>query len=98
MSISGKEIFKWESYLGSLISGKDPFFEKIACMTLEYREYIALLEILKILDPNDKEFNKEIDTIFIPILQRLGQSQWNPDIITHLAMKMQSTEKVFEAL
>lgn len=98
MSISGKEIFKWESYLGSLISGKDPFFEKIACMTTEYREFIAILEILKILDPNDKEFNKDIDGFYIPVLQRLGQSAWVPDIITHLAMKMQSSEKVFEAL
>lgn len=98
MSVSGKEVFKWESYLGSLISGKDAFFEKIACMTPEYREYIAMLEVLKILDPEDKEFNKLINDIFIPIIQRLGQSEWNPDIITHLAMKMQSSEKVFEAL
>lgn len=67
-------------------------------MTVEYREYIAMLEILKILDPNDKEFNEAIDKVFIPILQRLGQSEWNPDIITHLAMKMQSAEKVYDAL
>jgi hypothetical protein len=94
----GKEQFRWESMLGALVSGKDAYFEKIACMSPDWREIISYLEVLKILDPEDKKTKEEIDKILVPVCQKLGQAEWMPDIISHLAMKLGSIEKVFDAL
>ena len=97
MSITTKDLFKWATYIGSQISGKDKFFQEIACMTTEWREVIALLEVLKIVYPNDKELHKDIENLKT-ICQRLGQAEWNPDIITHLAMKLGTVEEIYDAL
>jgi len=98
MSITSKDMFKWATYIGSQVAGKDKFFQDIACMTPEWREIVAYLEILKIVEPNDKKLHEEIDKILKPVCQRIGQAEWMPDIITHLAMKLGSVERVFDAL
>jgi len=98
MSITSKDLFKWATYIGSQVAGKDQFFQEIACMTPEWRETIAYLEILKILEPNDKKLHEEIEKILKPICQKIGQAEWMPDIITHLAMKLGSIEKIYDAL
>lgn len=98
MSITSKDLFKWATYIGSQVAGKDTFFQDIACMTPEYRELIAYMEIVKILEPDNKKQNEEIDKILKPIVQKLGQASWMPDIITHLAMKLGSIEKIADAL
>lgn len=93
----GKEQYRWESLLGALIAQKDPYFEKIACMNDDWREIIGLLEVLKIVSPEDKDLIKDIDTLLIPIVQRMGQAEWTCDIVTHLAMKLKSVRKISDA-
>ena len=91
-----KEEYRWESLLGSLIAQKDPYFEQTACMSEEWRELIGFLEVLKIVD-QDPELKGEIEKLFIPICQKLGQATWKRDIVTDLAMKLRSVRKVSDA-
>lgn len=92
-----KETFEISCYLGSLVGKENPFMQEIACMTPEWRELTALLEILKLTSPDDKQLAKDIDDLLKPICQKLGQAEWNPDVITHLAMKLGGMDDEYEA-
>ena len=72
--------------------------KEIACMTVEWREIMALLEILKKVCPEDKQLQEDIEKLLKPICQNLGQAEWNPDVITHLAMKLGDLSESFEAM
>lgn len=94
MPISRSEVFKLTTYLGAQISADDPFFAKTACMTVEWREVMAALEILK-KRTTDKAKLKRIEMIEL-VVQRFGQAAWMPDIFSHLAMKAGVMEKVYD--
>ncbi|MCJ7425115.1 hypothetical protein MUP01_12745 [Candidatus Bathyarchaeota archaeon] len=83
-----RQTFEITCYLGSLVGKDNPFMRDIACMTPEWREIMALLEILKKLWPEDKALQEDIEKVLKPVCQYMGQAEWNPDVITHLAMKL----------
>jgi len=93
-----KEQFEISYYLGSLVSKENKFFQDVACMTPDWRVIVGLLEILKKADPNDTEMIKQIDTFLKPICQTMGQAEWQPDIITNLAMKLGDNTEMYDAL
>lgn len=93
-----KEQFEISYYLGSLVSKENKFFQDVACMTPDWRVIVGLLEILKKADPNDTEMIKQIDTFLKPICQMMGQAEWQPDIITNLAMKLGENTETYDAL
>lgn len=92
-----KESFEVTQWLGARVGKDNPFMRKIACMTPEWRELMALLEILKITCSDDKQLIKDIDEILTPICEKMGQAEWNPDVITHLSMKLGNEEDSYDA-
>jgi len=93
-----KEQFEISYYLGSLVSKENKFFQDIACMTPDWRVIVGLLEILKKAYPDDKDMAKDIDEFLKPICQTMGQAEWQPDIITNLAMKLGENTETYDAL
>jgi hypothetical protein len=93
-----KEQFEISYYLGSLVSKENKFFQDVACMTPKWRMIVGLLEILKKVNSNDTEMIKQIDTFLKPICQIMGQAEWQPDIITNLAMKLGENTETYDAL
>jgi len=92
-----RQTFEITCYLGSLVGKDNPFMRDIACMTPEWREIMGLLEILKKLCSDDKALQEDIEKILKPVCQYMGQAEWNPDVITHLAMKLGDLSQTFEA-
>jgi hypothetical protein len=92
-----REQFEVTYYLGAQVGQAIPFMKEIACMPVEWREIIALLDILKIVKPDDKALQTDIEKILKPICERIGWANWNPDIITHLAMRLGDVSEEYDA-
>ncbi len=87
--------FEVSKFLGNAVGRKHPFLRSIACMSDEWREIAGYLEALKIMEPalsKDKEFKQVTD-----VVQRLGESTFKMDIVSHLSMKVNSDEKIADA-
>lgn len=91
----GLEDFEVSKFLGNAVGRKHPFLRSIACMSDEWREIAGYLEALKVLDAKlekDQEFKQ-----VVKVVERLGQSTFKMDIVSHLSMKVNSDEQVANA-
>jgi hypothetical protein len=87
--------FEVSKFLGNAVGRNNPFMRFIACMSEDWREIAGYLEALKIIEPDlakDKEF-KQVEKV----VQRLGQSTFKMDIVSHLSMKANSDEAIADA-
>lgn len=69
-------------------------------METEYREIRAYLEVIDIIEPlSDKALSKDDKTklsIIKKIVERIGQSRYNMDVVSHLAMKIGKAYKTYD--
>lgn len=97
--LTSKELFRWSTYLGQQVAEKHPMLKQTACMSLKWREIIAYLEVIKLLNKNrDKKLIKQIDKVLIPAVQKIGQAEWPRDTLTDLAMRLGSKESVYDVI
>jgi len=89
-SAAGVDKYMYEEMrlLSRKVSGKEPFYQEIAALEINYAEAIAFCHSYKILFPEDKEFNKFLDEKMIPILKRIGMATWPRDVLTDMGLKM----------
>lgn len=95
-----RERFEVTQYLGNLVGAKDKFLSSIALMETEFREIRAYLEVIDIIEPlAPKHITKEEKTkllIIKQIVERIGQSRFNMDVVSHLAMKIGKAYKTYD--
>ena len=95
-----RERFEVTQYLGNIIGKKDRFLKAIALMDSEFRELRAYLEVIDIIAPleptplSDEE--KQELTVLKEIIERIGQSKFNMDVVSHLAMKIGQSYEVHD--
>ena len=95
-----RERFEVTQYLGNQVGKKDKFLNTIALMETEWRELRAFLEVIDIIQPlNDKVLTSEEKTqlkIVKEIVERIGQANFNMDVVSHLAMKIGKAYKIYD--
>lgn len=70
---------------------------KIACMSQEWREIMAYLEVIKIFSPDlSKEEKAELKKIDDTVT-KIGQATFTMDIVSHLSMKANVDEGYADA-
>jgi len=83
-----KLIFETQRLLSAKIGAKHPFYRETACMDMEYREYLAYCEIIKLFFPENKRLIELIDKKLIPSLEYIGVARWGRTEITDLGFKV----------
>lgn len=81
-------LFEKEGAMGIKVGKLIGFLKDTACMNREEREIIGLLEYMKELFKNDKNFSKFIDQIVKPFFVKQGHAKWKRDVVTDLALAM----------
>jgi len=83
--------YEASTYLGSKLGKQKDgsFLKKTACMDINSRKKIAVLDFIKEQNP---EIKKDIEVIEDLII-KVGQALWNRDVITDLALKLGKIEK-----
>lgn len=83
-----------------MIGKKDKFLQSIALMESDFREIRAYLEVIEISQPlAPVKMSKEDRTklkIVKEIVERIGQSRFNMDVVSHLAMKIGKSYKTYD--
>lgn len=79
--------FEVTQYLGNQVGMNNKFMKEISCMSQKYRVIYGCLEIIGLLDKNMSKQDSEDVKTCKEIIQKLGQSDWQMDIISHLSMK-----------
>ena len=100
MGSFSRERFEVTQYLGNMVGNKDKFLSDIALMETEYREIRACLEVIDIIQPispiklskDDKAKLKVVKEI----IERIGQSRFSMDVVSHLAMKIGKAYKTYD--
>lgn len=93
------ELYKFTRLLAQQVSENDPFFKEIALMDVDNRTLYSILHVLfkeiKIfeLDISKMSENEIIEKVIMPFVQRLGQSRFRADPLTHLGMKLGTSTK-----
>jgi hypothetical protein len=80
--------YEASQYLGQRVGKGDTFLQKTACMDVESRRLLAILEFIKDAEPETKDEINEI----LPLIEKMGKAQWSRDVITDLALKLSITE------
>lgn len=88
--------FEASKFLGNAVGRTNPFMREIACMSSEYRELYGFLQVIEDigkgeLTPEDKTQLKMLKGA----IQKLGQSGFTMDIVSHLSMKANVDESEF---
>lgn len=95
-----RERFEVTQYLGNLVGSKDKFLSDIALMETEFREIRAYLEVIDLVQPLAptpiSKDDKEKLLIVKKIVERIGQSRFNMDVVSHLAMKIGKAYKTYD--
>ena len=83
-----------------MVGKKDKFLNAIALMSIEWRETRACLEVINIADTLrteglKAEQKKKLDVIKA-IVERMGQANFQMDVVSHLAMKIGKAYKSYE--
>lgn len=95
--------FEVTNYLGNMIGKKDKFLNSIACMSKEWRLTRGFLEVIKILQKYEEidKKNPLTDTQLIEMVceltEKIGQSDWQMDVVSHLSMKIGKSYKSYDA-
>lgn len=87
-----REQFEITTYLASMVvqNKTNRYLADIACMSDEWRQIMGFIEAIEIIDKYEPELTDQdkIDFKMIKeVVQKLGQSEFKMDIISHLAMK-----------
>jgi hypothetical protein len=86
MSYRDKEgYYEASTYLGNKIGNKFPFLQKTACMDIDTRRILAILEFVK--ETESVESKKEIEEVE-PLFMMLGEANWSRDVISDMAIKL----------
>ena len=97
-----RDQFEVTQYLGNMIGRKDKFMQSIACMSQKWRQIRSYLEIpsivdkAKVFDVELTKEEKELLEITCKIVERLGQADWQMDVVSHLSMKIGRAYKSYE--
>lgn len=63
-----------------------------ACIHVVERELIGFCKAYPLIVPEDKEFNKYLKEVAIPVLTIIGRSRWYRDQITDLGLALSMSE------
>lgn len=95
-----REQFEVTQYLGNMIGKKDKFLNSIACMSKDWRLIRSYLELLNILEPlQSKALTKEQQkklAVIKEAIERIGQADWQMDVVSHLSMKIGKAYKTYD--
>lgn len=89
--------FEASKFLGNAVGKNNPFLRKIACMNIEWREIQAYIEILKIWIPSMSKQDKEDFKKLQLTVEKIGQANFQMDIVSHLSMKANCDEGFADA-
>lgn len=85
-----------------MIGKDDEFLQSIACMSQKWRLIRAYLEVpaivnkAKVMDTELSKEDKQLLSIINTIVERIGQADWQMDVVSHLAMKIGKAYKIYE--
>lgn len=65
-----------------------PFLGNTSCMNVEERKYLALIETIKGMFKDDKEFIKFLEQEVKPFFENMGRARWNRDIVSDLGFAL----------
>ena len=97
-----RDQFEVTQYLGNMIGRNDDFMKSIACMSQKWRLIRAYLEVpnivdeAKILDTKLSKEDKQLLSIINEIVERIGQADWQMDVVSHLSMKIGKAYKSYD--
>jgi len=80
---TGQKISMGEQ-VGKILKG----LQATACIHVEEREYIAIMQMYADLFPEDTEFIEYLNKRAIPAFKHLGYGKWYRDVITDLALAL----------
>lgn len=85
-----------------MVGQKDRFLSAIALMSIEWRGIRAGTETIEILMNAEKEDKKKPLTdiqklaVMNSIIERLGQAEYQMDVVSHLSMKIGKAYKTYD--
>ena len=85
-----REQFEVTQYLGNQVGQANKFMRDISCMSQEWRLIRSYLEIVKNISLKEglkKQDEEDLKTL-TDIAEKIGQADWQMDIISHLSMKV----------
>lgn len=94
-----KDQFEVTQYLGNQVGQANKFMRSISCMSQEWRlirSYLEIVDILSLEDGQSKQDEKDIK-LLKDITEKIGQADWQMDIISHLSMKVGRVYKQHDA-
>jgi hypothetical protein len=78
--------YEASQYLGQRVGKANKFLQKTSCMDIETRRLIAILEFIKE-KHEDKETKQRLERME-SFFEKLGNANWQRDVITDLALNL----------
>jgi epoxyqueuosine reductase QueG len=78
------DYYQINKYLSQQVGRKNKFLQDTACMDLETRETLAIIEYIKVRH-EDEETKKRMDRI-IPFFELRGHARWPRDVLTDMGL------------
>jgi hypothetical protein len=94
--MSEKEYYEISKYLSQQVGKRNKFLQKTACMDMESRRLMAVMEFIKMRDENHRlpeNERKSQNELIAELFKMLGWAMWERDVLTDMGLLLGMTEK-----